>query len=384
MNYFLWIDGAQAGPYTWAQIKAMFAEKSISPETPFWQEGMAGWQPLSTIFDPASSGPTGAPKPVVDLNPRLFGGFFRRLGAMVVDSIVLGLIGSLLGLAFFDALSTLGAVGPLLGLVIATCYFGFQNSALCGGQTLGKRIVGIQVVDVEGKSISPGRSIARYLAFGLPFFMGNPMLLGSSLASLPGLLLCGLVSFWLGTIAYLFVFNLPTRQSLHDLLVHTYVVRTKTRGAVTPSKLWLGHYAVLGLLGSLMLAMVCAGYLLIQWGPFPQLLAIQRTLQADPHVGYASVSAGKNYSFGNAAPRESSSLEVTVFWNGKPDNMDDAVRSVADTLISKAHDEVSKQDLVDIQVSYGYNIGIASSSVSSSYSHSPEEWEKIVSDSSAP
>jgi uncharacterized RDD family membrane protein YckC len=382
MNYFLWINEAQTGPYPWAQIKALLAEKSITPETLFWKEGMTDWQPLSMLLDPG--GAAAVPNPV-DAQPRFFSGFWRRFGALVIDWIILFVAGHILGIAFFNFFSALGSSGLLVGLGLAVLYFGLQNSVLCGGQTPGKRLLGIEVVDAEGKSILPAHSVVRYLILGLPFFALNPAVLGPIFTTWMGLLLATVMSFWIGTITYLFLFNVPTRQTLHDRIVHTYVVRTRTKGAVTPSPFWPLHYALLALMGLGLLGMMTAAVLLMQWGPFPNLLAIQQAVQTDPHVEYASISMGKNWSFTDKGSQETDSLDVGAFWNGKPDDMDEAARSVAGTVLGKASpDEVAKQDVLLIRISYGYDIGIASASVSSTFEHSPEEWRQIVANASPP
>jgi membrane protein YdbS with pleckstrin-like domain len=47
--YYLWLNNAQAGPYTLLQVQSLWKEGQITALTLFWQEGNADWQPLSTI-----------------------------------------------------------------------------------------------------------------------------------------------------------------------------------------------------------------------------------------------------------------------------------------------------------------------------------------------
>jgi|GEM_PF-1686928 len=47
--YYLWLNDAQAGPYTLHQVQSLWNEGQITGLTLFWQEGNADWQPLSTI-----------------------------------------------------------------------------------------------------------------------------------------------------------------------------------------------------------------------------------------------------------------------------------------------------------------------------------------------
>jgi hypothetical protein len=48
--YYLWLNEAQAGPYTLQQIQSMRNAGQITPETPYWQEGDAEWKSLSNIL----------------------------------------------------------------------------------------------------------------------------------------------------------------------------------------------------------------------------------------------------------------------------------------------------------------------------------------------
>jgi len=47
--YYFWANEAQAGPYTLNQVRAMWNSGQINGTTIYWQEGMAGWTPLSAI-----------------------------------------------------------------------------------------------------------------------------------------------------------------------------------------------------------------------------------------------------------------------------------------------------------------------------------------------
>ena len=66
-------------------------------------------------------------------------GFWRRIGAFVIDSILLGLLGLLLGLFLEDFFVEIGGWGRFIGFVIAILYFGEMNSKVADGQTIGKK-----------------------------------------------------------------------------------------------------------------------------------------------------------------------------------------------------------------------------------------------------
>jgi len=48
--YYLWLNEAQQGPYTLEQVQSMWSAGHITPQTLYWQEGNAEWQPLGNIL----------------------------------------------------------------------------------------------------------------------------------------------------------------------------------------------------------------------------------------------------------------------------------------------------------------------------------------------
>ena len=67
MNYYLWIDGQEHGPYTLEQILAAVADGSISPSQTARTEDSSEWKPLQDIVnlrrEPPKQPPPPAPKP---------------------------------------------------------------------------------------------------------------------------------------------------------------------------------------------------------------------------------------------------------------------------------------------------------------------------------
>src|SRR5258708_30891020 len=91
----------------------------------------------------------------------LIAGFWGRVAAFVIDCLILSVPTLLLGLALFRWAAGLGPAGRLIGFVVALLYFGVLNSRFGGGQTLGKRLLGIRVADRAGAPLSPMRSFLR-------------------------------------------------------------------------------------------------------------------------------------------------------------------------------------------------------------------------------
>ncbi len=99
-------------------------------------------------------------------------------GGYVVVALVLGLVGMVFG-RYSSFTAGLSIVFPLTLLVAVVAYQIVLNGR---GQTLGKRVMKIAVVDVNtGAPIGPGRSAVRLLmmnVMGIPCYLGYLSVLG--------------------------------------------------------------------------------------------------------------------------------------------------------------------------------------------------------------
>jgi len=86
-----------------------------------------------------------------------------------------------------------------------------------------RRVFGVFIV---GEPLELVKSFLRYTILGVPFFLNNSHLPPQLLASWIGTLFSVLVFGFGGSIIYLIIFNRRTRQSLHDLIVGSYVVKS--------------------------------------------------------------------------------------------------------------------------------------------------------------
>jgi len=80
--------------------------------------------------------------------------FWSRIGAFLIDMVLLGLLGLILGLTFKTYFISIGKNGVFFGFVISLAYFAIFNSKWLGGQTLGKRLTNIKVVDQDDQFLS--------------------------------------------------------------------------------------------------------------------------------------------------------------------------------------------------------------------------------------
>lgn len=100
----------------------------------------------------------------------MYAGFIRRAAAFVIDSIIVGIAGSLIGLVtgFLAALflGTERGLGfylfsSLLGIAVNLCYFAIFESSSWQA-TPGKKALGIKVTDLNGQRISFARATGRW------------------------------------------------------------------------------------------------------------------------------------------------------------------------------------------------------------------------------
>lgn len=127
-------------------------------------------------------------------------GVGRRFLAILIDTILLGIIEGIFIFLFGFAVGSTQAtgLGSLVGFIIAVAYF-FGLEAIQGA-TLGKRILGIRVVKTDGSPIGWSESIIRNLLR----------------------IVDGLFGYLVGAIL---VWTSPQRQRLGDRLAKTVVIR---------------------------------------------------------------------------------------------------------------------------------------------------------------
>jgi len=371
--YFLSEDGKQTGPFPLDYLQTGWRDGTLLPDTLFWQEGMADWKPLESIrsllekASPAATGPA----------PMIIAGFWRRVAAFLIDVLFIGLVGFGSGYFLFNFYMSLGLGGILIGLVVATAYFGLLNSSLGGGQTFGKRVLGTRVEDAAGNLISPGRSILRYLVLAFPFFLNKAVSDGLFANLWMGALAMIPVAAGFAAFTYLLIFNRHTRQMVHDLALRTYVVRASSPRPALAPHMWRGHAIVVAVLCVLVLVLAAAGSLLVRIPFFQSMLTVRQAVMSTGDVRAASVTGGTTYLV------ESGHLETTrvllILAHVKAPPASEQVKAAQLALLAlQADPSISTYDRINVSISFGYDIGIASGVVTDQYSHTPDEWKQIA------
>lgn len=195
--------------------------------------------------EPAPVTPTPASNPVKQTGARI-GSAGRRFAAYSIDAIILSSF--LWGLFFVFALVLpIAEYWQFAGsFILALIYFCLGNSTVFNGRTIGKRILGIRTQNGDGSAVSAARSALRTVLMIGPFFLALYIL---PLCELGNIFIIIAFVFLLSTLLfsfYLFLFNSGTRQSVHDLVMGTYVVAVGASGSVQRAPFWKWHAAAAG------------------------------------------------------------------------------------------------------------------------------------------
>lgn len=324
-----------------------------------------------------------APEEGQAVKPRpIIGGFWRRLFAFIIDTILLGIIGMCIGALFFDYLAELGGWGRLLGFTVALLYFGLLNSSIGNGQTIGKRLLKIKVVDGEKQTISIAKSFLRFTILGIPYFLNGAMIPLEILSNSIMSLLLGLaVFFGGGAMIYLFIFNRVTRQSLHDLIIGTYVINSNSDEAIPDKAVWRGHFVAVGTLFAAVVAfIVIVVPRFARTEPFADLIAIQKQIQKSGLVHAATVTVGKRSGMRKHEEGEENGemtfISTKAVLKYRPHDYE-AVASEIASIVLDAYPAIVDKNALVVQTSYGYDIGIARAWIGHRIQHTPQEWKEL-------
>ena len=307
------------------------------------------------------------------------GNISRRFLAYLEDTLLLGLIGVLIGTVFYGLFSRMGGWEIFIGFFIAVAYFGYMNSEKCNGQTWGKKQFKLSVVDKDKNCIPLKTSIFRAIIFMLPFFVFSMI----SLAGIP-VFLSAILMFVLGGVGtvlftglvYLSVFNKATWQVPHDLIVNTYVVEKDSAGIIQPQPPKKVHMVIMSVISAVLVLLVL----------FSSINMFAQSGRGDDSVvNELEATLAKEY------PKDKISVSTeTSSFNGQkiaicnfriiggkiPGNEGETMESFVKNLRSKSS-SFGEFDLYRMELYDGYNLGIAAYRSEKEYTYKPSaEGEK--------
>jgi len=299
-------------------------------------------------------------------------GFWRRIGALLIDTLILGVVGLVLGLFLESFFVQMGGWGRLVGFSIALIYFGVMNSSIAEGQTIGKKALKIRVVDSKNSPINLGKSILRYIILAIPFSLNGAQFSNEAMLSFLMYPLSLIIFGGLFSILYLYIFNRITRQSLHDLAVGSYVVNDNVEKQES-GRVWNIHLIMVAVLFLAAAVVPAFTIKLAQSEPFKGMLAVQSSLSNDLSVAYATISSGSStFSSTNEGTKTSTYVSSQVFLKANDVSDAELARRLAIIIIAN-YPEALKRDTIQINLTYGYDIGIASSWSNHAHNFNPLE-----------
>lgn len=123
-------------------------------------------------------------------------GFWRRLGASLLDALIIGVPLSIIGYLITGETQghwSTNTISTLYGLLLPIFWYGY---------TVGKKIVGVRIVKVDGEPVGIGAMLLRVLVGGLIYA----------------------ITFGLAAIASAIMVGVrQDKRAIHDLIAGTYV-----------------------------------------------------------------------------------------------------------------------------------------------------------------
>lgn len=301
-------------------------------------------------------------------------GFWKRLLSDFIDALFLGLVGFLLSLVTGDMFYEVGSKGAWIGLIISFLYTGLLQTSLSEGQSLGKKILGIQVLSMDGSYLSFPKSFLRYGV--LVFFLYNGAI-GQMLGLATNMNWVSYLFFTLVVVAFLGCFLMvpihPLKRGLHDLIAGSVVVKkgtfTKTLVKMDKEKVKRAKVAY-GVWGTACLLVFVAGFFF--WSRVSQMPGMDKLFQVRDQVeqgtAFDQVSVNLNTSsFNNSRPTTALIIGGYLpkkYFDGQAADQE---ASKAALLAAKIMAGTKPFDGIRVRTMKGYNIGIWSFNYSSNH-----------------
>jgi uncharacterized RDD family membrane protein YckC len=282
---------------------------------------------------------------------------FKRLVALIVDFIILGIVGYISGLFLEDFYVSMGKYGTLIGSVITIVYFSILQSKVGKGQTVGKKVIDAKVTDLSGQYLTIGNSFLRSFITFFPVM--NAGIFTSGKGMLPIVILLLVTTF---ASIYL-IFANKSRRCLHDILVSSVVTNqyvnefeiNELNDRSTKKLIPIAVIAVLMLVAGL--------YQTFAENALSQLLVAREKIEDYPGVITVDEvqSATTTYSSFNQPATTTSSVRVTVRIDNENEasNLDSKYFDDFYKIVKTEIPESRNVDAVSITLYYGFNIGIA-------------------------
>ena len=302
-------------------------------------------------------------------------GFWLRLLSDIIDTIILAVFGFLLAIPFKGFFYGLGENGLFLGLIITFLYTGILQSHIGSGQSIAKKLLKIQVLNIDGSYLNLPKSFFRYSVIALIFYNSWIwMALTSTAPVLNNTILQSTFTFFivflfLG-VTVLLMFH-PLKRGIHDLISGSIVVRkgsfdgAKISELSTPAKVKRA-FIIWG--SCCMILVAFSFYMLVQHKDSMSFLSelgeLQKTI--DQTTDFKNISVNHNWhTFKNSEGVETKTTSINILPFLGKNKFDNELKKLEEVnkaveIVVNSYSKLNECDYINVQVRTGFNIGIAS------------------------
>ena len=296
----------------------------------------------------------------------------RRFVAFILDMMLIGMIGYLSTFLFESFYMKLGNSGKLIGAVIVLIYFGIFDSKIGNGQSIGKKILKIQVVNKNSECISVSKSILRSLWL-FTFILLNGFSLGNS-KYIPIIIILGTILFSIVLLEiYFFIFNKKTKQSFHDLLADSFVILTDSKGEIEFKNNKKILYCSIIIPIFILSITICLNISTKNTflGDYLRIIDI---IQEDIPVHQTTISKNVSIFKNSNGTSEQHYIILNTYKNNKSDDEKEIAVKIAKTVFDNGL-TINENEIFSIVISSGFNIGIASKNMNQRFNGTVEQWK---------
>ncbi|ACL69718.1 RDD domain containing protein [Halothermothrix orenii H 168] len=279
-----------------------------------------------------------------EVKKKYFPSRLKRFLAFLLDIVILCFIIFIIGKSGKNIWISIGKWDWIVGFLVSIAYFGLFNSAIGKGKTPGKRLFKIKVVNKKGRYLSVTRSVLRAAILFFPYFFSTGLII-LHYKTLFRIYLTIIITMVI-SLLYFFLFNNKSHQSLHDLILNTYVVNEKVKvdkKIKAEFKNYLKHLAIITVI-------IFTGILI--YTSTPVFSGIYQGM-----TSIYEVCSNVRYVNSFIYDDETDTIVVEVCLKEKPESYKEIARQIARSLFKNKlviHGHEIKK--IKIKLKYGYNL----------------------------
>jgi uncharacterized RDD family membrane protein YckC len=315
--------------------------------------------------------------PAADLPPLTavrVAGRWPRLVALLLDILVVAMVGAVVGMLVGERIAPAGTPGRLWGLLIVVPYLAFFESAHGGGQTFGKALLHIRVVNAVGQPLSLARSTVRALVLTAPWFANNLRFSRPNLATAWAVWAAAVLTLGMAPASVMtFLLSRRAHQALHDLVVGSYVVEESTLGRPVAAR--TRRVVAVAAAAWILLVMVAARFemraIFSPTGEDPMTDQLARL----PDVSKVIVTTTRRTQLWGtkSSPPSVTVVQVQVWYRAPENQVEPLKHDVASAVLWHAQG-LGLADAMQLTMTRGWDLGVASWTTSTTEIHTLDQW----------